>query len=230
VETDPKTTSGGTDDLLEASLDAAELGDPTESMLLLDQAQGGDQDALSALLERYQERLRRIVSIRLSSDLRSCVESMDIVQDVFAAAAQHLDTLTADQPASIIQWLSRIAENTMTSTWRRQYAQKRDRHREVDLTGAARTAAAAGEQPSELAARRELEDLVDEAMTELPPDDREVIMLRTYYGGSWDFVAKQLGRPGADAARQLHRRARIRLGRMLRKKMGTDTENGDEPV
>jgi len=228
VDIESSTTSGGTDDLLEASLDAAELGDPTESMLLLDQAQGGDQDALSALLERYQERLRRIVSIRLSSDLRSCVESMDIVQDVFAAASQHLGSLTADQPASIIQWLSRIAENTMTSAWRRQYAQKRDRHREVDLTGAARTAAAAGEQPSEAAARREMEALVDEAMTELPPDDREVIMLRTYYGGSWDFVAKQLGRPGADAARQLHRRARIRLGRVLRKKMGMDLENGGE--
>lgn len=228
METDPKTSSSGTDDLLEDSLDALELGDPTESMLLLDQAQRGSRDALGALLERYQDRLRRIVSIRLSSDLRSCVESMDIVQDVFASAAQHLDGLVADQPASILQWLSRIAENTMTSTWRRQYAQKRDRHREVDLASASFKAAAPTEQPSELAAQRELEQLVDETVAELPPDDREVIMLRTYYGGSWEFVAKQLGRPGADAARQLHRRARIRLGRRLRKKMGMDTSTPDE--
>jgi RNA polymerase sigma-70 factor (ECF subfamily) len=227
METDPKTTGNETDDLLDASLDAGALGDPTESMMLLDQAQGGDQDALGALLDRYQERLRRIVSIRMSSDLRSCVESMDIVQDVFALAAQHLDGLTADQPASILQWLSRIAENTMTSAWRRQYAQKRDRKREVGLTDAVRTTAAATDQPDELAARRELEALVDEAVAALPPDDREVIMLRTYYGGSWDFVAKQLGRPGADAARQLHRRARIRLGRMLRKTMGEEPGSGD---
>jgi len=51
---------------------------------------------------------------------------------------------------------------------------------------------------------------------------------RKTYGGSWEFVAKQLGRPGADAARQLHRRARIRLGRRLRKKMGMDTSTPDE--
>ncbi len=71
-------------------------------------------------------------------------------------------------------------------------------------------------RPDDIAAQRELERIVDESVGELPDDYREVIMLRTYCGGSWEYVCNELGHVSSEASRQLHRRARIRLGRIVR--------------
>ncbi|MCB9897709.1 MAG: sigma-70 family RNA polymerase sigma factor [Planctomycetes bacterium] len=221
--------SGETADALLASVSPGELPDVTESMRLVTAAQHGDDRAMNELILRYQERVRRIVSIRLSARLRRCVESVDIVQDVFSNAAANIHTLELRSTASIIQWLSRIAENKMHDTHRLYYGQKRDKRREVHIAEGSRgsredripgvVVAGKGDSPAEAAARAELAKIVDEAVAELPDDYREVIMLRTYYGGSWEFVTREMGRQNPDATRQLHRRARIRLGRIVRRKM-----------
>jgi len=205
--------------------------DPTESLRLLGAAQGGDAQALAALVDRYQGRLRRIVSIRLSAQLRRCVESMDIVQETFASALPHLAALKVYGPGSLLQWLSRIAENQMRSEYRRHFGGKRDRRREVDFDhmtegGMQRDASPPADV---LSARRELERVVDQAVSELPDDWREVLVLRTYVGGSWEEVAAALGKPSAEAARLLHRRARLKLARMLRERL-PDTLGGADAV
>ena len=56
---------------------------------------------------------------------------------------------------------------------------------------------------------------MDAAVAKLTESHREVIVRRTYLGLSWDEVARQLGCPSADAARQLHRRATIALAKQL---------------
>ena len=90
---------------------AEDLPDPTQSVDLLAQAQNGDQDALSALLDRYQGRLHRIVRVRLGARLRTRVESMDIVQEAYAVAMRKIGDLELRGPGSILNWLARIAEH-----------------------------------------------------------------------------------------------------------------------
>ena len=215
-------------DPLEASLGGDELPELTESMHLLLEAQKGDEQALNDLLARYHDRIQRIIRVKMSYRLRRCVETIDIVQDAFAKAARAIDTLELRSTASILQWLARIAENQMHDVYRRHYGLKRDKRREVRMASGGRdkddshpgvTVAARVKEPGDVAATEELRALVDEGVSKLPDDYREVIMLRTYYGVSWEWVAQQMGRPGADAARQLHRRARIRLSRLLRDKL-----------
>jgi hypothetical protein len=46
-----------------------------------------------------------------------------------------------------------------------------------------------------------------------------VILLREYAGGSWAFVAEELGRPSAGAARQLYLRARDELRERVRRRV-----------
>jgi RNA polymerase sigma-70 factor (ECF subfamily) len=155
---------------------------------------------------------------------------MDIVQETFVSAFGHIDKLEVRGTASILQWLSRIAENQMHDTYRRHYGLKRDKSREIGLaTGVpgdeerelAVPALTDEMTPDHRAEKREMEQIVDEAVAELPEDYREVIILRTYYGGSWDFVTTQMGRPNVDATRQLFRRARIRLGRLVRQRLAS---------
>lgn len=220
-------------DVLQSSMPV--LPDVTESMRLVVAAQGGDEQALDALLKRYEDRVRRIVRIRLNGKLRAHVESMDIVQETYHAALRRIDALELRGTASILQWLSTIAENKITDAHRFFFGQKRDRDKEVHLADAMRDEsgsggvelASDGAPPGEQAASNELARLVDEAVAQLPEDYREVILMRTYYGHDWEQVARLCGRPGADAARQLHRRARIRLGRILRARMPRDLD-GDE--
>ena len=85
--------------------------DLNTSVDLVHRAQRGDDLALNDLIARYQERLHRIVCIRLGARLKQHVESVDIVQETFAVAFQKLGDFELRSHASILQWLARIAEN-----------------------------------------------------------------------------------------------------------------------
>ena len=104
-------------------------------------------------------------------------------------------------------------------------AERRNREREVpihgpgDSAGAALDPRAPDPSPSRIAAGRELEEIHDACVQELEDDQREVILLRDYAHGSWEFIAAQLGRPSAEAAMQLHARARAKLARKVEGRM-----------
>lgn len=210
---------------LHESLDPAGLPDLTESMRLVREAQGGSREALEALLGRYQDRVHRIVRVRLSTKLRRHVESMDVVQETLRKAADAIGELELRSQAAILQWLARIAENQMLDVHRRMSAAKRDRLREVPIDDGSERASSSGGPaadvlpPDEQAARNELSRLVDECVAALPDDYREVITLRTYCGGSWEWVTAQMGKESSEAVRQLHRRATIRLARVMQERM-----------
>ena len=208
---------------------AEDLPDPTQSVDLLAQAQNGDQQALSALLDRYQARLHRIVRVRLGARLRTRVESMDIVQDAYAVAMRKIGDLEVRGPGSILNWLARIAEHKIHDANDYFGAEKRDLGREkaLDASGSASGAfglrdrfAASADAPDEEASRSELREIIDDALTELSDVHREVILLRDYCGGDWDYVARTLGRGNTHAAQELHRRAWIKLRRAVRPRLG----------
>ena len=140
--------------------------------------------------------------------------------------------LSVQGTAGIIKWLTRIAENEMLDIHRRHFGAKRDRDRQVgfdDLPPGWREPEAGEPMPEEEASQAELQRIVDDAVARLSEDDRDVIMARTYYGGSWAEVAEQLGR-SEEAARKLHARARVRLGRLVKKAMegaGEEREQDD---
>lgn len=219
------------DDPLLQSVKFDQLPELTESIRLVHEIQAGHEEAIALLMQRYHNRLQRIVRIRLSAKLRRCVESVDIMQETWRSALGRIQEFELRSTASIIQWLSKIVQNQLIDTHRFYYANKRDRAREVHLADDRRgddeapgaVVPSKVKTPSQDADDREMAALVDEAVGELPDEYREVIMLRTYYGGSWDFVTKEMGRPSSEATRQLHRRARIRLGRIMRAKLAERT-------
>lgn len=187
-------------------------------MVLLARAQGGDAEALHELLERYQDRLRRIVRIQLSgSPLRRVHDSMDLVQSTFLAALPKLGELQLRSPASLLNWLALIATNQLRDAYGRETAAKRDlrRHQPLDSSIAAQPASPSIDAPERRAEDAELRECLDAEVAALPPDQRQVVVLRDYCGESWEHIARELSRePGA--ARQLHQRAWIRLRARMR--------------
>ena len=200
--------------------------DLTLSIELVHKAQGGDGGALERLFDRYYARVRRIVRLRMGRDLRRSVDSGDILQDTFFAAIRSFETFEVRDEASLINWLSKLAERQILTAAARYGAGKRDKKREVLLSEAGSDGEesvpfeleASTHAPLENLSEAEQTTIVENCIHELPDDVRELIILRDYAGASWETVAHDTGRPSAAAARMMHARALIELGKRVRRK------------
>jgi RNA polymerase sigma-70 factor (subfamily 1) len=194
----------------------AEADRLAESMLLLERAQDGDPDALDRLVGRYYGRVLHIVRLRMGPWLRAHVESGDILQETFAAAVTGLDRFEPRDEASLIHWLSQVAENRIRKQVERLQAAKRDARREVPMA-APSGSSASGPQAWEPAspgrsASSELSDaewiaILEGCIHALPDTQRDAILLRNYAEASWQTVADTLALSSPDAARMAHKRA-----------------------
>lgn len=205
-----------------------DLPDPTESIALVQRYHAGDGAALEALLDRYQDRIRRIVRIRLGSRLREKVESMDVVQEVNLVAFRKLKDFRPGDQGSLLHWLSRIALNQVRDQHERFFvAERRAADREVPIDAphpnksrpALDPAGDSGMLPEERAWQHELREILDESMTKLPAEHQEVILLRDYCGMSWNEIATEIGKSSVGAAQEFHRRAWIKLRRLVRPRL-----------
>lgn len=200
--------------------------DPTtRSLELVRDAQAGSDQALNRLFQRYYERVRRVVRMRLGNRLRSALDSGDILQETFAAAVKSFDAFEMRDEASLINWLSKLAERQIIAAADYHTAKKRDRRREVALANPVSGEVssefkfeytAESPLPDEKAADGEQNALLEACVAELTEEYRELVILRHWMGASWETTAEITGRPTADAARMMHARAMIELGKLMR--------------
>jgi RNA polymerase sigma-70 factor (ECF subfamily) len=195
----------------------AEADRLAESMLLLERAQEGDPDALDRLVGRYYGRVLHIVRLRMGPWLRAHVESGDILQETFAAAVAGLDRFEPRDEASLIHWLSQVAENRIRKQVERLQAQKRDARRDVPMAAPGASGpqvwepASPGRSASSELSDAEWIDILEGCIHALPDNQRDVILLRNYAEASWQTVADTLTLPSPDAARMAHKRAMAAL-------------------
>jgi len=177
-------------------------------------AQGGDDSALNQLCGIYAERVRRIVRFRMGPELRSQLESMDLVQEALIEAVKDIGDFTYRSHGDFLNWLSSIVENTIRDYVDRVHAAKRDVRRQVSLNKvAARTdrpqpdvgLPAVTTTPSVVLSLREEFDRLEKAMDRLKPQYREVIMLAKIEGLSCKEIAGRLNKSPAAVAMSLSR-------------------------
>ncbi len=208
----------------------ADMPAVSDTMDLVQRYQAGEESAMDALLERYQERIRRVVRIRLGTKLREKVESMDIVNDVNMVVFDKLREFEPRGQGSLLNWLSQIALNQIRDQHKYFFvAERRNANREVpmdaprspdDSSPGFDPSDSADQLPEERAWNSELREILDECMTKLPENYQEIILLRDYCGMSWSEVAEESGKPTEGAAQEMHRRAWIKLRRAVRPKLG----------
>ena len=187
---------------------------------LLARARDGDTEALGRLLESQRDRLRRIVKVRLGEGLRRFLSTSDVVQETHRAALESLQRLELTSERDLLAWLAQVATNRIRDQHDHYAARKRDATRDVpwpdEGPGPVEEALAAREpSPSVNAAGLEMAELVDDCLAELPPEYREVIVLRDYCGASWEHITAQLGDRSLHAVQQLHQRAWIKLRKLV---------------
>jgi RNA polymerase sigma-70 factor (ECF subfamily) len=164
----------------------------------------GDVQALAELFSHERERLWRIVHFRLAEPLRGRLDPEDVLQEAFLAANQRLGHYAASPATSPFIWLRMILHQTLTDLHRQHLgAQKRDAAREVSLDVAPHVQATSASvaiqlvgaftSPSGAAARADIHSLVQTAIEQMDPIDREVLALRHFEELTNSEVAETLG-------------------------------------
>lgn len=178
-------------------------------------AKDGDESALDRLCKAYSERVRWIVRLRMGREIRSKLESMDLVQDALVYAVRDLGKFTYKDEGDFLLWLSKIAENRLRDNLDKLHADKRDIHKEVRFdkyrpaTGESFTGAVGPVDyttPSAIISKREDLARLARAIDSLKPEYRKVILLTKIEGLSYKEIADQLGK-SPDAVRMLVSRA-----------------------
>ncbi len=193
------------------------LSQKTQELVVL--AKDGDNSAQDRLCRAYGERVRRIVRLRMGSELRSKLESMDLVQDVLMCALRDLGDFTYTNEGDFLRWLSRIAENRLRDNLDKLHAGKRDIRKEVPLDNYRPTTAGgfvgtpgpiAATTPSIIMSRKEDLNKLEKAIDKLRPEYREVIMLAKIEELSYNQIGERLGK-STGAVKILVSRARMAL-------------------
>jgi RNA polymerase sigma-70 factor, ECF subfamily len=166
-------------------------GNSTETGRLVQRAAEGGQEGWGALLTRHEERLRRMVALRLDQRLQGRIDAADVLQEVYLEASRNLAEYLRQPKMPFFLWLRGIAGHKLLELHRHHLGtQMRDAGREVSLyrgtlpetSSAALAAQLIGQitRPSEAAVRAEVKVRLQEALNSMEPLDREILALRHF--------------------------------------------------
>ena len=186
------------------------LDDTLPDETLVERARLRDEAAVRTLTRRYNRRLFRIAR----SILRNDAEAEDVVQETYVRAFTGLDRFRGE--ASFGTWLTRIAMNEALGRLRRQRTTVEWPADGVDGEGTLRAqilrfpAASTPADPESTMAQRELKDLLERSIDQLPEAFRTVFVARIVEGMSIEETAELLGIRPETVKTRVHR-ARVRL-------------------
>jgi RNA polymerase sigma-70 factor (ECF subfamily) len=194
---------------------------PTDKELL-DAARNGDEGALAVLVERYRDRLERMVRLRMDRRLQGRVDAADVVQEAYLALRGKFPQYSADPRLPFFVWLRLEVGQKLVDVHRFHLGtQMRDAGQEVSLHRGPLpqvTSASLAEHllgrlttASQAAVRAELQLRVQEALNSMDPNDREVLVLRHFEELSNAEAAQVLGiKPSAAVNRYVRALKRLK--------------------
>lgn len=195
---------------------AAASLDPCEPL------RSGGQKALAEEFTRHRERLLRMIQWRLDPRLAGRVDADDILQEAFLDASARLELYLRGPKLAPFLWLRGIVGQTLINVYRRHLgADMRDAGRErrrfsapgCDATSMSIAAHLVAHltSPSQAAMRLELAASLEQALEDLKPADREILVMRHFEELTNSEVAESLQiAPKAASIRYIRAVARLK--------------------
>lgn len=190
----------------------------TTKLQLLDRARAGSTDALGQLLQLYENYLRVLVLAQFEARLRARVSPSDVLQETFCEAHRDFASFRGGTLPEFVAWIRQIlVHNLKRCADRHVYAARRDVRREVNVedlaarldqsTARLDAMIADGATSPSLRVERQQQQLqIANLVANLPPDYRDVIVMRHFQSMSFDDIAGVMDR-SAGAVRMLWLRA-----------------------
>ncbi|MDR4507170.1 MAG: sigma-70 family RNA polymerase sigma factor [Candidatus Brocadiaceae bacterium] len=202
-----------------------------ETRRLVAGAKSGDKDATNKLYEIYNDRILGIVRLRMGNELRSKMQSMDLVQEALLCSFRDLGDFTYKNEGDFLRWVSKIAENRIRDNSNKLHAQKRDMRKEAPFNMGDQSSNSTfipgivpfdTTTPSRIMSRNEEQERLEMAMQHLSAEDQEVIVLAKIEGLLLKQIGEKIGK-SPDAVRMQLSRALAELSAIIGE--ANDTES-----
>jgi RNA polymerase sigma-70 factor (ECF subfamily) len=175
---------------------------------LLEQARQGDREALGRLLEAQRAVLHRRAERQLDGRIAVRMDTSDIIQQTFLEAHRSFQQFAGQDARQLAAWLEGILDHKIAGAIRdHALLQKRNVRRDRSMDDSHGRLASLKQQldgglstPSQKAIRGEQEQLLMQALSVLPHDQREAVRLRHLESWSLSDIARHLGRSPAATA------------------------------
>lgn len=175
----------------------------------------GSREAFDVLVEKYYRKIYNL-AYRFVGDAE---EANDLAQEIFAAAYQNLSKFRGE--AKFSTWLFQIASNRGKNRFkylkrRGFFANRGPVNEDHDRDLLHREIPDFSTNPEALLAGKQIQRIVQDAINELDPDHKEIVILRDIEGFSYDEIAHMLDLPEGTTKSRLHR-ARMVVKEKLKK-------------
>jgi len=199
---------------------------------LLGEAKQGNADSLGQLLQNYENYLKLLAHTQLDDKVRQRVSPSDVVQETMLEAHCDFHGFRGSSDGEFVAWLRKILVNNLARAVEKHVlAAKRDVRREVskiqinasiDQSAMRIESILADNHPSVESDASLQEQLVQlgNALAELSPDHRDVIVMRHIESVSFATIAQRIDR-SVGATRMLW----LRAIEQLRKRMSSEDQS-----
>jgi RNA polymerase sigma-70 factor (ECF subfamily) len=194
---------------------------PEPALDLIARARQGEQPALTELFRLHEQRLLRMVDLRLDTSLRRRMDPADVVQDAWVEVVRRFDEWCRQDKLPLHVWLRLITSQSLALAQRRHLAaQMRSAQRDVpqhvrpphvSSASVANAFIDSATSPSQVVVREEIRQRVHAAIEELEDIDREIVAMRHFEGLTNEETAAELDiEPSAASMRFMRALLRLR--------------------
>jgi RNA polymerase sigma-70 factor (ECF subfamily) len=200
------------------------MNDSAEVAALLEKARGGDSETVSRLLAVYRSYLKLLARVQVDRVIRAKIDPSDLVQEVCIQVHRDLPQFRGTTEAEFLAWLRTVLAAKGANLVRQfRGTKRRDVRLEQQLVEAAERSSvllgqpllATDPAPSSHAIRSERTVAIADALAQLDPHYREVVILHNLEELPMSIVAEKMGR-SVDSVRKLWARAVVQLRQLLK--------------
>jgi RNA polymerase sigma-70 factor (ECF subfamily) len=161
----------------------------TSDEQIVERAQAGDADAFGEIVRRWERRIFALAYGMLGRE----EEARDATQETFLAAFRNLRSFRGE--ARVSSWLHRIAVNQCITRQRRAKVRGETTIEDENELNGASFFAPARESPARAAESRQRTLMVRRAVKALPPELRQVIVMKEFEELTFQEIADALELP-----------------------------------
>lgn len=175
---------------------------------IVERALAGDVEAFGEIVRRWERRIFALAFGILGRE----EDARDAAQETFLSAFRNLRGFRGE--AKVSSWLHRIAVNQCITRQRRAKVRGESSLEAAEEDGGAQFAAPAHVSPAHIVEGKERTDAVRRAVTALPPELREVIVMKEFEELTFQEIAETLELPLSTVKSRLYtalRQLRMRL-------------------
>ena len=190
---------------------------------LLSKARAGSASHLGRLLESYRHYLDLLARVEVGRRLQAKLDASDLVQETLLEAHRNFPKFRGSEEAQFLSWLRQIMAAGLANLLRRYYGtQARDVRLERELATQLDQSSRLLDRglidkqssPSQQIVRREQSVSLANALSKLPEEYREVLILRHIEGLSFPDIGHRMNR-SVDSVEKLWVRGLARLRQVI---------------